>query len=70
MYNEQGTQDNRTQTKPKVPMYYKTKFWVGIVVLIIGIIIVFSSFEVIQTGEKGVVLRMGNLTRTMDPGLN
>jgi len=70
MYNEQGTQDNRTQTKQKVPMYYTIKFWVGIFILLIGIIVMCSSFEIIQTGEKGVVLRMGNLTRTMEPGLN
>lgn len=40
------------------------------ILTLIGIIIFFSSFEIVQTGEKAVVLRMGEMTRVMDEGFN
>lgn len=40
------------------------------VILLIGIITLFLSFEIVQTGEKAVVLRMGAVERTMNEGLN
>lgn len=56
--------------RQKTPYYQTVKFWLSMVALLFGLVIMVSSFEVVQTGEKGVVLRMGSLTRVMEPGLN
>jgi membrane protease subunit HflK len=45
----------------------------GIALLVVGALVVwfaFDSFTVIEERERGVVLRFGEYTRQMDPGLN
>lgn len=61
---------NESIPKHKIPYYQTIKFWLSMVALLFGFIVMISSFEVVQTGEKGIVLRMGNLNRVMEPGLN
>ena len=41
-----------------------------IVVGIIAVILIAASFYTIDTGEKGIVLRFGRLTKTVDEGLS
>jgi len=61
----QETQLTQTKTQKEII----TTIVLAILTLI-GIIIFFSSFEIVQTGEKAVVLRMGEMTRVMDEGFN
>jgi len=56
-------------TQTKAPKGIIATIIIGIL-LFITIIILFSSFEIVQTGEKAVVLRMGEMIRVMDEGFN
>ncbi len=42
----------------------------GVVVVLIVLILGFGSFRVIDAGERGLVLRLGEIQRIMEPGLN
>jgi len=42
----------------------------GVIIGILALIVVFSSFYTIDPEEIGVVLRLGEFSRTTDPGLN
>lgn len=46
-----------------------TMFIIGLV-LIVGAILVWGSFTIISPQQKGVVVRLGSIERTMDSGLN
>jgi len=37
---------------------------------VLGLMLLFGSFNIIDSGERGVVLRLGKVVRTMDAGLN
>ncbi len=43
---------------------------IGVVVAILLVIFLFSSYFTVDTDEVGVVLRFGKFVRTVDPGLN
>ena len=46
------------------------KFGCAIVAGLAGLAILWSSWTIIDTGERGVVLRLGRYSETMDEGLN
>lgn len=50
------------------------KFVAGIAASVVGVIVllffVFGSWTIIDAGERGVVLRMGNVSRVIDPGFH
>lgn len=62
--------DYENAPKQKTPYYQTVKFWLSMAALLFGLVIIISSFEIVQTGEKGVVLRWGEFNREMGPGLN
>lgn len=59
------------EPKPKKNI---TKVFAGLGAVIAGVVIfavlVFSSFTIIDTGERGVVLRLGRFANIMNEGLN
>jgi len=52
------------------PPNINVKTIVGVVVAILLVIFLFSSYFTVDTDEVGVVLRFGKFVRTADPGLN
>jgi len=54
----------------RTPWYYKTKTYIFGIVAFICLLLVASSFVVVDTGEKGLVLRVGQIVREIDPGLH
>lgn len=48
------------------------KFFLGAVISVVALIILIASlpFTQVEAGEKGVVLRMGQIDRILDPGLH
>jgi regulator of protease activity HflC (stomatin/prohibitin superfamily) len=47
-----------------------TKLITHIILAIIFLILFFGSIKIIDAGERGTVLRLGNINRIMEPGLN
>ena len=53
---------------PEFERYKKIVKWV--VLLVIGIILITTTFVTVSTEENAVVLRLGRYNRTLDPGLS
>lgn len=44
--------------------------WIIGIIVLIGIILVFGSFTIVQTGDIGIMYRLGKITRTIEPGFH
>ena len=42
----------------------------GTIFTIVGLVLVFGSWTIVKTGERGVVLRMEKIVRTLEPGFH
>ncbi len=45
-------------------------YWKPVVAIIFGLVVLLSSFFVVQTEEVGVITRFGKYSRTLEPGLH
>jgi len=57
------------RTEPNVPKIIFHGF-IAIILLIVGAIIVFGCWTVVDEGERGVVLKLGRVSKVMQPGFN